>query len=410
MSRQANASFESEDRYGKKNAELARLRTSARLFDKPFYTLLSEPAETGCFSLDENRQFRHDSSQLRVFSPPDDWKKCSLDLRDGYHDMIKRDESKKEFLDDLLRWVICNQQKFISRQNTQTVSNDKLLKPEVENKEIDVFHSLNRDFVCWRGLMARLLRIPYENRDDFLVAVIRFRGTYFMCEIDTEKKKQEDKERTPVHEEMFAWGYKFEQYVTADKSSRVPDTKSPVNSNVSFCSVVRTRLGPHSILFGAEVDCEDADCKEGNVYVELKTSRVIESQKQYESFCKFKLISWWAQSVVVGIPRVVCGFRDDNGVVQTLENYSIHEIPRIVKSCIRNPWKPTVCFNFLEACLQFVKDNITTDDERCVYLLQWQPGSDVICHRQGDDPEFHFLPDWFTAWAAWDAPLPQDHQ
>ncbi|BFZ18017.1 hypothetical protein BsWGS_21056 [Bradybaena similaris] len=410
MKRRADTSLEDEDKYGKKNAGLARLKASAHLFDKPF-PFFSEPAETGCFSLDGNRQFRHDSSQLRVFSPPDDWKKCSLDLRDGYRDMIKRDESKKEFLDDLLRWVICNQQKFISRQNTQTVSNDKLLKPEVENKEIgDVFQSLNTDFVCWRGLMTRLLCIPYENHEDLLVAVIRFRGTYFLCEIDTEKKKQQQKERTPKQEEMCAWGFKFEQYVTADKSSRVPETKSPVNSNVAFCSVARTRLGSHSIVFGAEVDCEDADCKEGNVYVELKTSRVIESQRQNENFCKFKLIKWWAQSFLIGIPRIVCGFRDDNGVVQTLENYLTHKIPGIVKSCIRNPWEPTVCFNFLEAFLQFVKDNITTDDERCVYLLRWQPGSDVICHRQGDDPEFHFLPDWFTTWAAWDTPLPQDHQ
>lgn len=65
--------------------------------------------------------------------------------------------------------------------------------------------------------MTRLLCIPYENREDLLVAVIRFRGTYFMCEIDTEKKKQEEKERTPKQEEMCAWGFKFEQYVTASE-------------------------------------------------------------------------------------------------------------------------------------------------------------------------------------------------
>lgn len=46
---------------------------------------------------------------------------------------------------------------------------------------------------------------------------------------------------------------------------------------------------------------------------------------------RFKLIKWWAQSFLIGIPRIVCGFRDDNGVVQTLQNYPVHEIPGIVK-------------------------------------------------------------------------------
>ncbi|CAG5120107.1 unnamed protein product [Candidula unifasciata] len=410
MKRQANIPLEHGDKHSKSTGRNDRLKTYPQLFDKAF-PYFREPVENGCFSLDARRQFRHDSSQLRVFSPPADWKRCLFDLRSGYGDMIKRDETKKEYLDDLLRWIMCNKHKFMSRQKLETTSDSKTLKHGTEQADIpNVFDSLNTDFICWRGLLTRLLCIPYENREDLLVAVVRFRGTYFMCEFDTERKKQEVQERTPKQEEMCAWGFKFEQYVTADKSSGARDTKLRVNTNTAFCSVARSRLGSHSIVFGAEVDCQDGNSKRGNVYVELKTSRVIESQRQYENFCKFKLIKWWAQSFLIGIPRIVCGFRDDNGVVQTLQNYPVHEIPAMVKACVRQPWKPSVCFNFLEAFLQFVKANITTDDERCVYLFRWQPGSDVICQRQGDDPEFYFLPDWFTSWDAWGTPLSQDHQ
>ena len=48
-----------------------------------------------------------------------------------------------------------------------------------------------------------------------MLAVTKFRGTYFMCEFDTEQKKRQKERTTPRQEEMCAWGFKFEQYVVA---------------------------------------------------------------------------------------------------------------------------------------------------------------------------------------------------
>ena len=31
---------------------------------------------------------------------------------------------------------------------------------------------------------------------------------------------------------------------------------------------------------------------------------------------KFKQIKWWCQSFLVGVPTIVCGFRDDDGIVE----------------------------------------------------------------------------------------------
>ena len=36
---------------------------------------------------------------------------------------------------------------------------------------------------------------------------------------------------------------------------------------------------------------------------------------------RFKLIKWWAQSYLVAIPEIVCGFRDNDGVVHRLESF-----------------------------------------------------------------------------------------
>ena len=48
-------------------------------------------------------------------------------------------------------------------------------------------------------------------------------------------------------------------------------------------------------------------------------------------FTRFKLIKWWIQSFLVGIPEIICGYRDDDGVVHRLESLQTHRIPDMVK-------------------------------------------------------------------------------
>lgn len=47
--------------------------------------------------------------------------------------------------------------------------------------------------------------------------------------------------------------------------------------------------------------------------------------------CRFKLIKWWAQSFLVGIPTIICGYRDDSGVVHSLEKMETLKIPQRAK-------------------------------------------------------------------------------
>lgn len=92
------------------------------------------PQKIGHFSLDEQRVFHHDDSQLRFFFQPQiPEAKCGnltsknvtgdksvpiiLNLRDGYKKFIERDESIKERLDDLLRWMLLHKDKFIEKSH-----------------------------------------------------------------------------------------------------------------------------------------------------------------------------------------------------------------------------------------------------------------------------------------------------
>lgn len=76
------------------------------------FPVFREPRELGVFSQDSNRVFRHNNSQLRYFVPPEDFNSVEYNLRSGYRQAILRDDSVKEYLGDLLKWLTLNRKCF----------------------------------------------------------------------------------------------------------------------------------------------------------------------------------------------------------------------------------------------------------------------------------------------------------
>ncbi|KAM4598492.1 decapping and exoribonuclease protein [Polymixia lowei] len=352
------------------------LSTRRQLYERDF-PVYKQPVEVGSFSLDSARRFFNDSRQLRYYVEPD---RCpNFDLRDGYKDrFVKRDDGVKEKLDHILRWILANRSKLQSRATTASSP-----------------YALGVNFVTWRGHLTKLLTTPYETREGWLLAVTRFGGTFYISEVETEAAHKERENRTEKHEEMMYWGYKFEQYACADNIHSFPDPGGVVNTNEAFCTVVQTRLADHRLLFSGEVDCRDKDPKAPSpaCYIELKTSAEICTPKQRSNFHRFKLLKWWAQSFLPGVPRVVAGFRDHEGVVVGVETFHISKISHLIKNEY-NCWKPTVCMNFCCDFLSFVKSVVREDDPSVVYLFSWEPQRDVTysIHR---DSQYSFLPHWY---------------
>jgi len=80
---------------------------------------------------------------------------------------------------------------------------------------------------------------------------------------------------------------------------------------------------PRWQVLSAEMDCALQDerqpqCKQGppqmGLMVELKTSRQIENDRMRFSFQRYKMLSWWIQSFLAGVPRITVGWRDDDGI------------------------------------------------------------------------------------------------
>jgi hypothetical protein len=130
------------------------------------------------------------------------------------------------------------------------------------------------------------------------------------------------------------------------------------------------------LLMSAEIDCAD----ERGAYIELKTSRQMDNERQHANFEKHKLLKFWLQvpppyhrplttapllpppyyrplttalfyrpslspcltapttaplfwlqSFLAGVPRIIVGFRDDAGVVKELRPLETMKIPRMVR-------------------------------------------------------------------------------
>lgn len=87
-------------------------------------------------------------------------------------------------------------------------------------------------------------------------------------------------------------------HLITDTMNARPDTSAPVNEKEEYCTVLKGRLQNHSILFSAEVDGEDpsyyatAGCNPSSTkcYVELKTSRIIQNERQNQSFLRLAFI------------------------------------------------------------------------------------------------------------------------
>ncbi|XP_029914354.1 decapping and exoribonuclease protein [Myripristis murdjan] len=352
------------------------LSTRRHLYERDF-PVYKQPVEIGSFSLDSERRFFNDSRQMRYYVEPD--RSPSFDLRDGYKDrFVKRDEAVKEKLDHLLRWILANRSKLQSGSASPRCA-------------------LDADFVTWRGHLTKVLTTPYETREGWLLAVTRFRGTLYISEVETEAARRERENRTERHQEMMYWGYKFEQYTCADSIHSSPDPGGVVNTNEAFCTVVQTRLADHKLLFSGEVDCQDKDPKAPappSCYIELKTTAEICTPKQRSNFHRFKLLKWWAQSFLPGVPRIVAGFRDHEGVVVGVETIHTSKISHLIKNEY-NCWKPTVCMNFCCDFLSYVKHVVKEDNPSVVYLFSWEPQRDVTysIHR---DSQYSFLPHWFV--------------
>ncbi|KAI7897652.1 RAI1 like PD-XK nuclease-domain-containing protein [Cokeromyces recurvatus] len=307
------------------------------------FPIYKQPQELVSYSIDHERRVWFDDRELKYYSPPNE--DDDQDLNIGYEKMIKRDDSIPEHIDTLL---------------------DALTFYNTENK-----NTTTADIVTWRGIMTKLMCTPYSRKEAWTLRATRYKDTIYI-----EEEKKEEEKMTEKQKLMSYWGYRFETLYTKPYSindKEDDDDKTIVNTNIQYCTVVKTKLGNNSIIMGAEVDCCNKEKSKQKLenYIELKTSRIIESKQNLYSFERYKLLKFWAQSFLVGVPKIICGFRNDEGRILNIKEYKTLEIPRLIRNK-PNLWNPSVCLNFANELLNWIRLKMTENDATLTYLIEFK--------------------------------------
>jgi len=71
-------------------------------------------------------------------------------------------------------------------------------------------------------------------------------------------------------------------------------------------------------------------------------------------------MKFWIQSFLLGVPKIIVGFRSKMGILQSLEEVDTQRIPGMVKRG-RGTWDGNLCINFTAAFLDWLKQTITSD-------------------------------------------------
>ncbi|KAI1214890.1 RAI1-domain-containing protein [Annulohypoxylon truncatum] len=325
---------------------------------------VKRPKEIACFSYDDKREFHLDDRSLQWYYPPE----LGADLSGGFDQFDKHDNSKDEHIDSLLKTIMAYE--------------------EEEGKKIDV------EFVTWRGMMTKILSTPFEDRDGFEMNATFYQGCIFIEENHAYglalMQEQQQNQRKPRRGQMSPdvmtyWGYKFETlsclprpWGEVSRAFIENRDKEVVNNKAQYCSVVRTGIGKSTLCIGGEVDAiwDSKPAEKGAPinWIELKTSVEIRDDRTMQNFER-KLMKFWIQSFLLGVPKIIVGFRSQQGILTKIEEIQTAKIPETAAKRGVRTWNANVCINFASAFLEWLKSTINDEG---VWRIRRRPRSGVI--------------------------------
>ncbi|KAH0538741.1 hypothetical protein FGG08_004693 [Glutinoglossum americanum] len=270
---------------------------------------IRRPKEIACFSYDGQHKFRLDESSLRYYYPP----RIGADLSKGFDTFEKLDDTADDHLDSLLATVMALEKETVysTASTRESVSGSY----EFLGFVIMNLHLVMVDLTVLPGYKFETLSLIPEP-----------------------------------------WDATSRDYIEGREDQIV-------NNSAQYCSVVRTGIGKSKLVIGGEVDAA-WDCKPENRedpinWVELKTSEEILHPRDRYKFER-KLLKFWAQSFLLGVPKIIVGFRSKDGILKSIEELETRSIPAIVKRGSRI-WDGNLCINFTAEFLEWLKGAIRGD-------------------------------------------------
>jgi hypothetical protein len=156
---------------------------------------------------------------------------------------------------------------------------------------------LNNTLITWRGILTRILLAHTENGKEPIWLVAYRKGS---CVYLHEERKEIRKFHPSMH-----WGKQFEKIIS--HSTIVGE----------YCEVFSAKLNGINLVYGAEMD---ALWEERGEIVELKTCL------DYPEAFHRKRAQYWAQCYLVGIEKLIVGFRSRKGRICRIQVIESHPL------------------------------------------------------------------------------------
>ncbi|KAF9695126.1 hypothetical protein EKO04_007182 [Ascochyta lentis] len=353
---------------------------------------IKRPREVANFSYDDNHEYRDDESSIKYYIPPP----MGADLKEGFDTFRHYEDKEDPHLDSLLRALAHKESKNVEKS------------------------PIKADFATWRGMMTKIMTAPYDNFAEFNMFATLHDGTIYIEEdfaARAASRAAESSRPPPRHQHpdqqsqamMAYWGYKFEtlSLIPTPPSTTPPDQirkhqQSTTSNHAQHCSIVHTSFGPHSLLLGGEVDGllgpKPSNPDTTIPWVELKTAEELPppARQQHRDVLKFerKLLKFWAQSFLLGVPKIVVGFRTKSGILRGLQTFNTHELPGMVRrgtGC----WDGNVCINFAAEFLAWLKETVKGGG---VYSVVLRKKGGVVEVRRVGEGTGGIVSEEFLAW------------
>ncbi|KJA19867.1 hypothetical protein HYPSUDRAFT_104734, partial [Hypholoma sublateritium FD-334 SS-4] len=358
---------------------------------KPRSVPFQQPSQLISFSYDAAHTQEFTDAALKYYADPPP----AADLNYGYERWVRCDDERGR-LDALLRAVA-------------------EVKARGKGKEGGALPQIG--VVSWRGIITKILTAPYENRDGWEMNVMYVDGTLYFEEHLTDAKLKEKNDMPPRQRTQTYYGYAFESYCTSDTPTRradgtpkdaPPGWSGDVDTNVQWCSVVRTKLGDTRLILGGEVDCvRGRYTGQTDTFVELKTSLAIRGRHDEAKFER-KLLKFYFQSFLLGVPEIVVGFRTPAGALTTVQPFKTIQLPRLVRGK-PGAWDPLVCLDWGHQVFEYLRNLATTTtvaprDSGSVWRVKFVPGAGVnmeeldatgIREVENGEDRVGLLPRWY---------------
>lgn len=357
---------------------------SANLFvkKKGSTTALKQPKELGFYSKTQENSFLiDDDSKLNYYYLPDADLDKNLDLTGGIK-KFRECNGDPSFDSCTLRALLSTIQSYEQRKNKKAKA----------------------DIITFRGIIRKLISSAFDNPryNRVNLRIVSFDGQLFIKEVG--EPFVPPKTTDSIEHRSYYSGYKFESLVTLPKPlgevSRTTLEKRPkkiVNNGEQYISVVRTGVGKAKLILGAEVDCV-FDFKEDSGdnlkhYTELKCTKGVTTIAEARAFER-KIFKTWLQCFLVGVNRVIYGFRDDNFILKSVEEFSTQEIPIILKN--NNPQMTNACVDAIKWYGAFTEWLLKTiphenDGELRAYKLIYDSNHLKLNEVEESDPEYKGL-------------------